>query len=178
MPSTHLEIIDLVCLHHKSKLAGFLKLFNAYPGAVVMAWFPDTEKEFRDYLIQNSDEGTENKFSIKTPGTISSFSVKKKVVILLEHYPLREKEEELLKYWEAEKVYVLNAIDEPLFKFFNGDRIITLMGKLRMSENEMLDHPLIQRSIHQAQYKLSKLCKLDRPADSSEEWFKKNISST
>ena len=46
------------------------------------------------------------------------------------------------------------ALDDPLLKIFAGDRLNTIMVKLKMPEGEAFEHPLVSRSLESAQRKV------------------------
>jgi preprotein translocase subunit SecA len=46
------------------------------------------------------------------------------------------------------------ALDDPLLKIFAGDRLNTIMVRLKMPEGEAIEHPLVTRSLESAQRKV------------------------
>ncbi len=46
------------------------------------------------------------------------------------------------------------ALDDPLLKIFAGDRLNTIMVRLKMPEGEAIEHPLVSRSLESAQRKV------------------------
>jgi hypothetical protein len=111
---------------------------------------------------------------IKIAKNISHLMTQEKTVIFLEHYPFRSKEENFIADWEAEKIYVLSSLDEPLFEQFGGEKIISLMKQMGLKDDEMIEHSLVSKSIVNAQLKLEKKVGVEITAQSAKEWFKKN----
>lgn len=160
---------DLVWLRAKAKLHGLLNLLEEHPDALVLAWFEGTVDEYTRRL---ADSG--RIYPVRSVRLITASEVQDKTVIFLEHYPLRSKEEQLMQNWAPQQVLVLNALEEPLFQRFGGARLMELMKKMGMEEYEQIQHPMITRSIAQAQRKLDKMLKgRDILAGSLEEWFEK-----
>jgi preprotein translocase subunit SecA len=46
------------------------------------------------------------------------------------------------------------ALDDPLLKIFAGERLNTIMVRLKMPEGEAIEHPLVSRSLESAQRKV------------------------
>jgi hypothetical protein len=112
---------------------------------------------------------------IKMARQVTANSVFDKTVIFLEHYPFRSKEENLMADWQPKEVFVLNSLDEPLFAMFGGDKITSLMQRMGMKSDEVMENPIIGRSLENAQRKIEKEVGIDSLANSAEEWFKKNM---
>lgn len=72
-------------------------------------------------------------------------------------------------------LHVYAGLNEPFFKSFGGDKILDLMQKLGMREDELLENKSIDNSIENAQQKLEEKVQFETHAKSSQEWFDKNI---
>jgi preprotein translocase subunit SecA len=46
------------------------------------------------------------------------------------------------------------ALDDPLLRIFAGDRLKTIMDRLKMPEGEAIEHPMVSRSLESAQRKV------------------------
>jgi len=162
---------DLVWKNQIGKHNACLNLNNQFPGAVWISWFSETQKDFNNFI------GTKNQVfpDIKMARAIQSYMVADKTVIFLEHYPLRTVEEDLIQSWESKEIFVLNSLDEPLFEQFGGQRIVGLMESLGMKDDEQIEHPMIGKSIKNAQDKLQKKITIESSANSSKDWFKMNF---
>jgi hypothetical protein len=162
---------DLVWMTRSAKLEGCYQLIQRHPDAILIAWFSDTETLFKKFLETKVEKVPE----IKLAKTHSFLSVSGKTIIFLEHYPTKSKEESLIKEWKPREMLVLNSLDEPLFEQFGSERIIQLMKAMGMEEYESLEHTMITKSISNAQRKLDKKVPVELSANSSREWFKKNM---
>ena len=100
------------------------------------------------------------------------------VVHLAAHHPRLEYDALVLgldKHWPMVldfRAYV--GLDEPLLEVFGSDRILPMLHQLGMNENEMLNHPMLTRSIESAQKKISKSKKPEVAADTYGEWIRLN----
>ncbi|MEQ9413160.1 MAG: hypothetical protein RIF39_04985, partial [Cyclobacteriaceae bacterium] len=96
------------------------------------------------------------------------------LLIFVEHYPLSEVEQGLFLRLGLNNVPVLSSLDEPLFALFGGEKSIQLMKKMGMHDDEIVSHPMIAKSIRNAQGKIAKKVGTELKADSQEDWLKKN----
>lgn len=100
-------------------------------------------------------------------------------ILVLEHHPLRSKDQALLDFAEKlscePEVCFYFALDDPLLLHFNGDSIQTLFKKIGIDESETLSHPLITKAMANAQEKLESSVPQDLQAESIEDWFKYNL---
>ena len=162
-------IKDLIWMSHSAKLKGTLELIQKHPDAILIAWFKNTQETFQDFLIANKILQEVRLANAVTPWTVSN-----KTVIFLEHYPLLNKEKRLILNWKSEEIFVLSSLDEALFKNIGSNNLVSMMQKLGMQDDEMLEHTLISKSIKRAQVSLEKKAVKEISAESAQEWFKKN----
>lgn len=164
------KITDLIWLNADAKQKGFVQLLEQYPSAVIAAWFNETITRFLQIL-----PAVLPKKEIRNIRQLATPQVDNRPVILLEHYPLFSREEQLMQHWKAAGIYVLNSLDEPLFSFFGGENITPLLQKMGMQENESIEHPMVSKALKNAQQKLDKLVITEHGAASQQEWFRRNI---
>lgn len=161
---------DLVWIHRKAKDNGLLSILKEHPDTVLVAWFEETQDVYTSFLQENG---------ISTPvylyRQIHAAQVGEQDLVMLEHYPLAEKENEFWSSFSAKKIRVLSALDEPLFKQFGGDKVVDMMKKLGMDENESISHALISSAIKNAQEKIAKKIGIEQPARSATEWLERNF---
>jgi hypothetical protein len=166
------EMHDLVWINQNERLKGSWLLLLQHPGAVLLSWFNQTKEEYEKYFVENGITQ-----EIKIAGLPGLHLTPEQTVIFLEHYPLRSKEEALIKDWNVKQIIFLNALDEPLFQQFGSERIIQMMKALGIKEGEFLEHSLISKSIENAQHKLEKKITFESHANSAKEWFAKNMNT-
>ncbi|MHC1705457.1 MAG: hypothetical protein AB9846_16275 [Tenuifilaceae bacterium] len=167
------SIKDLVWMNQTAKLKGCMNLILQHKDAVIVAWFSDTQDEFSKFLNENHVLDVE----IQLARSVSSNQVANKILILLEHYPLLSKETEFISSLNPKQVIVLCSLDESLLNHFAGDRINEMMRRLEMKEDEMIEHPMISKSIERAQQNIEKKVAFENSANSSKEWFAKNVTA-
>jgi hypothetical protein len=167
------ETKDLIWMSHQAKLAGCMKLLKELQDVVIIAWFSNTYDEFDQFINQQNGLGIE----IQLARSIQTYQVSNKNLVILEHYPIRSKEKDLIENLNPSKVFILSSLDEPLFEQFGSERIIQIMKSLGMKEDEIIEHPMISKSIEQAQKKIEEKVSFEITTNSSKEWFERNISS-
>jgi hypothetical protein len=165
-------IQDMIWMSQTAKLNGCLKLVQQQD-VVVVGWFSDTVDLFNKFLNEQNRLGVE----ILQARSVMAIQAGNKKLILLEHYPLLKKEIDFIANINPPQVIVLSSLDEPLFEQFGSDKIIQMMKSLGMKDDEMIQHPMITKAIAQAQNKLEKKVVVENSANSSKEWFERNITS-
>lgn len=138
---------------------------------VFICWFADTATALKNFFKQ---QALDENLVIETHQLHSS-KIQGKIPVFAEHYPLHEKEMELVKNWGTEKIIVYSALDEPLFKHFGSDKILPLLKMMGMKEDEPIEHSMVSKSILNGQEKIAKLVSLEQSANSQAGWMEKNI---
>lgn len=167
------KITDIVYVSPTAKWKASLNAATTNPASIFIAWFPDTLQQLQAYFNQHSTMQP----NILLCRNANSFNTKDKHIIFVEHYPLPQKENELYTSLGLKEVHVYSSLDEPLFMHFGGERIIELLNKLGMNEDEPLENALITKALHNAQEKIAAKVPLEQSALSQAEWFRKNLPS-
>lgn len=156
-----------------AKMKACAELARQEPGHIFISWFPDTATVFKEYFRQQGlDEGR-----VVDSHHLHASKLVGKIPVFVEHYPLHEKEVNLVKNWDAKKIVVYSAMDEPLFKHFGSDKLLPVMKMMGMKEDEVIEHAMVSRSIIKGQEKIAGQVSLEQSAGSQEEWMKKNIKA-
>jgi hypothetical protein len=157
---------DQVWLTEAAKLRACQKMLKANPDIVFVAWFEDTAQALREALSLDEDNRI-----VLLADRITEENLRNKLLIFVEHYPLKEKEQNLFMRLVLNDVPVLSSLDDPFFGIFGGDRIRELMYKLGTQEDEVIAHTMINKSIVRAQEQIAKKVLSEKPATSAKEWF-------
>lgn len=136
------------------------------PGLIIITWFDESYNQVKS-LASNVE--------IYLAKEIASHHVQNKNVLFFEHYPLLTKEYELLQRLQLDEAIFYSSLDEPIFMRFGGEKMISLMEKMGLSENEAIEHSMISAAIKNAQEKIAKEVVIEQSARSQAEWFSKNI---
>lgn len=154
-----------------AKMNACAALARKEPGRLFICWFADTAAKFKEFFRQ---QGLDENLITETHHLHASKLLGKNPVFV-EHYPLHSKELELIKNWDAEKIIVFSAMDEPLFRHFGSDKLIPLMKMMGMKEDEVIEHSMVSKSIIRGQEKIAEQVALEQTAASQEEWMRKNV---
>lgn len=167
------KVIDKVVMSEKAKLAALLDHWNNDKHTTFVFWFDESFRQAEAYFASHTTEPV----ALLTAREAASPQYTNLTPVFAEHYPLRSKEEELFARMSLPSVQVYSSLAEPLFQKFGGDRIIDLMQKLGMKEEEVIEHKMISNAIRNAQDKIGKKINYEQSAHSQEDWFKKNLPS-
>lgn len=162
---------DKAYITSAAKLNACAELARKEPDHVFICWFNQTAIVFKEYFRQ---QGLDENLVTETHHLHSS-KLQNKTPVFVEHYPLHEKELELIKDWAAKKIVVYSAMDEPLFKHFGSGKLLPVMKMLGMKEDEVIEHSMVSKSIIKGQEKIAAQISLEQSANSQAEWMEKNI---
>jgi hypothetical protein len=154
-----------------AKTNACIALAKEQPGTLFICWFNETLKNLKAAFIENGIDET----TVIDARQMHSGMLNNKTVVFAEHYPLHEKEIQLVEHWPAKKIVVYSAMDEPLFKHLGSEKMIPLMKMLGMKEEEVIEHALVSKSIIKGQAKIAGIVSIEQPANSQEEWLEKNL---
>lgn len=165
--SSGVRVIDKIWMTKQAKLNACAAMLQANPDCLFIAWFEETARELAGAIGLQ-----ENKVILARDAV--AFNRQGRMVMFAEHYPLPAVEQALFANLNMKEVPVLTAMDEPFFEPFNPERMISLMKKMGMKDDEVIGHSMVSRSIRKAQDAISKRVKTDHPATSQQEWFALN----
>jgi len=157
---------DQVWLTEAAKSRACQKMIVANPDILFVAWFEETAKSLRKELSLDEDSPL-----VLLADRITAENIKGKLLIFVEHYPLKVKEQNLFDRLALNNVPVLSSLDAPFFSIFGGDRIRELMYKLGTLEDEVIAHAMINKSIVRAQEQIAKKVLIEKHATSAKQWF-------
>jgi len=169
---TVIKVKDKVWMTSEAKLQAFINEWKKNPDTVFIFWFDDSLRQ-----VESSFAKLET-----GPATIlmaretNAFQVSGKKIILAEHYPLLQKENEFFQKLKLQEAEVWSALDEPLFKHFGSEKIIEMMKQLGMKEDEAIEHPMITKAIRSAQEEISKKIMIDKTSQSQNDWMQRNAN--
>lgn len=173
-------------LVYKTQVAKYRQLVNRLNDfsdkKVILAYFfKDTKEELQALLKaanivydENSASANTNLLSVEQLKSLRPG--KETVVIIAEVYPTRNKHVELLNALEGlEGLMYFVSLDSAFFSLFGGERIVSLLEKLGVDENECIEHTMVTKSIVNAQEKIGKKVITEKQVGSLEEWLSKNL---
>ncbi|MEO1260766.1 MAG: hypothetical protein AAFZ15_18350 [Bacteroidota bacterium] len=145
-------IDDKTWMNQTGKLKGCAALLKEHPAYTLVAWLLRTKEEAAAYLFREYGLSP----VIETATSVMPSRIQGKEICFLEHHPQLGKELNLLKSWKCEKVLFLNSLEDAVFYHSKPERIIELMQRLGHQENEVIQHPMVTKSIRRAQQKFDK----------------------
>jgi hypothetical protein len=155
---------DWVYISDDAKVNAVKKILDQIPDAVLIAWFKDSVKKYSKLL--NADVAYGMQFNASM--------AKGKTVLILERYPLKKRDFDLAERMQPEKIIYISSLDDPLLEMFGSDRIKNILEKMGAQPDEVLTHPMITKSLSNAQEKIQKRMITDPEVNSAEQWFALN----
>lgn len=168
----HHKFADRAFMTEAGKMNACLEMANEEPSTVFIAWFPATARSFRAFF-QEKGIGPErvkeaNHFHPSTD----------RHIVFVEHYPLHQKELDLVQTATQEQFIVFSSLDEPLFKHFGSEKMLPVMKMLGMKEDTVIEHQMVTKSIVRAQEKIASKINFEQSANSQQDWMLKNIGGS
>ncbi|HEX7844228.1 MAG TPA: hypothetical protein VF476_00425 [Chitinophagaceae bacterium] len=167
-----IKIVDRIWISESFKLKAYAEELQKNRETVFIFWFDETLRKAENEI--NNPVGDASPLLMAREAATAHLSNKQ--VIMAEHYPLAEKENQLFQKLGLQQVTIWSALDEPLFKRFGSDKIISMMKQLGMKENEPIEHNMISKAIRNAQEKIADKVSVEQSARSQEDWLEKNFS--
>ena len=163
-------IIDRVFIHKENKWAYCKKILAENSNTVFIAWFDESIDELENFFSQILTQASVLKARTINRGQIEGFNI-----IFIEHYPMNCKEQELLEQLGLKEAIFLTALDEPLLKYFGGEKLISMMESMGMKKDDPVEHKLITHSIANAQEKIKGKVSIEQSTWSQAEWMERNL---
>lgn len=162
-------IINKVWINTQQKWNGCLQLLQQKPSTIFVVWFDETFTQLNTFLEQHNHPSKVIMYRQVSAAHANDY-------VFAEHYPLVAKEKELFEKLNANNVVVLCGLDEPFFETFISERLVDMLGKLGMKEDDLIEHSMITSSIIRAQEKITSKVIIDNTARSQKEWLERNVS--
>jgi hypothetical protein len=167
-----IQVKDKVWMTGEAKLQALINEWKKNPDIVFIFWFDESLRQIESFFTGQSLAP----IVLLTARETNTSHLSGKKIILVEHYPLSQKENEFFQKLKLQEAEVWSALDEPLFKHFGSEKIIQMMKQLGMKEDEAIEHPMISKAIHNAQEKISKKIIIDQASHSQNDWLQKNLN--
>lgn len=142
------------------------------PKTSFIGWFDDTINELEKFLL----EANNSTHSILSARSIQRPHVESIPIIFIEHHPMKRKEDILFSQLSLKEAVILTSLDEPLLSIFGGEKIIGILQKIGLKEDEIIEHNLVSQSIATAQKKIEERMTIEQSTRSQAEWIERNLS--
>jgi hypothetical protein len=95
------------------------------------------------------------------------------------HYPLPSKEDQIIQKLNTGfpecPIIFYSSLDEPSFEIFGSDKIVGLLDKMGMKEEEAIEHSMVSQAMKRARAKVESGVTKEIVTQSEEEWYVKNV---
>ena len=161
-----LIIHDKIWTTENSKFNACTEFKKDNPEVIFIAWFEETKNNLQAYFEEHI---IEEEILLAERLTLTHHD---KDFIFVEHHPLQVEEHRIAGKFAKKEITVFSSLEDPIFQLFGGDRIVDLMKKMGINEDEMLEHDMISKSIMKAQEKIASRSTINVSAKSQEEWLR------
>ena len=160
-----LKVNDRVWITEKAKFNACIALKKENPNVVFVAWFEETKNNLNAFFQQNNmDE------KVYLADRLST-TQQNNELIFVEHHPLQAEEKKIADEMAKTELTFYSSLSEPIFQLFGGDKIVDIMVKMGMREDEMIEHNMITSSIKRAQDKMASKSIFNVSGRSQGEWL-------
>ena len=163
-------ITDKVFIHAKNKWPYCQKILSENSKTIFIGWFDDTIDQLESYFLQINVNAT-----ILKARTARRAQIEGAQLVFIEHYPMKTKEDQLLDQLSLKEAIFLTAADEPLLKYFGGEKLMGIMENMGMKDDDPIEHKLITQSIVTAQKKIESKVLIEQSTRSQAEWMERNL---
>ncbi|PLW93070.1 MAG: hypothetical protein C0592_07545 [Marinilabiliales bacterium] len=181
---------DLIWINTDTKYRKLLSLPDNGKAALIVSSFENTLKnlqslnqEFKKMESMSDFDKSRGPWLVNTKLILEATSFQQAItdevqIIFTEHYPMPEKDSEILSKTaaaipNAEIVFYI-SLDDPLMRLFNSGKIGDMMKNMGMDENEAIEHRMISSAIFNAQKKITKKISFEQHYDDEEAWYRMN----
>lgn len=160
-----LTVHDKIWITEKAKFDACINFKKENANIFLIAWFEETKNNLEEYFKENNLE-----VEVHLADLLSLMDQGKEF-IFVEHHPLQTEEHRIAEKLGVQEITVLSSISEPVFSLFGGDKMVDMMRKMGMKEDEMIEHNMISKSIMRAQEKIAEKSRQHISARSQADWL-------
>ncbi|MEN9548452.1 MAG: preprotein translocase subunit SecA [Bacteroidota bacterium] len=160
-------VTDKIVLSMAAKWSHLFEQWQKDKKTIFVGWFAATVEEMQTFFNRNTDE----KFFVALGSEVAFNTNAGNVYVFIEHHPLIAKEVALYQHLQLTNAIVYSSLQEPLFQQFGGDKIIQVLQKLGIKEDELIEHTMISSAIKKAQEKIKEKVTVDFGGRSAQEWL-------
>jgi hypothetical protein len=160
------KVNDKIWMNLLAKQEVCRQMLEANSDCLFVTWFEESLHQFQVALSL-----PENSPYLMIAQNITKSNIANRMLIFVEHYPLRKLEQHLFLQLNLQEAVILSSLDEPFFEKFGGAKLMELMKRLGMKDNEEVSHSMVTKSVQRVQEKIAANISTDRKAISQKEWF-------
>ena len=165
-----IKVMDKIWKNKAGKYKACVEALKNNAGIIFITWFEDTRME----LVKSISPGANSRNDVLLYRYITTINSRDRQIIFAEHFPLRDKEQELFGKLSLKTATVYSSLDEALFTAFGGSRIADIMEQAGINDDEAFEHALISRAIINMQKKIEEKMIVEQSAANLEDWMKRN----
>lgn len=160
------QVTDKIWMNEQAKWQACFELYQQNPQTIFISWFEESRNHLRQYFESKAvsdmhivDANFANVLQQNDP------------VIFIEHFPLFAEEQQKFVDLGLKEVVIYSSLDEAILDIFGGEKIVEMMQKMGMKENEMIQNSMITMSVKRAQEKIASKAIISGTAKSQRDWL-------
>jgi hypothetical protein len=177
---------DFVWKNEFIKYNALIKHLQQSEKSVLIYYFEDTKAEVENYLTtaQMNFSTEANSFATKVwllnaNTLLHKSSIDNRTVFFAEHHPSYLQEKEIKTYLfeklSVHEVIFYNSFEDKLMQMFGSDRILHLMERMGLKDDEAIQHSLISSSLEKVQQKVDAKISINSITRLRKDWFEINM---
>lgn len=160
-----LIVHDQIYMTNEAKFKACATLKKTNHNITFVAWFEETRDDLETYFRTNDAE-----VEVYLADRLSLMQYDHQL-IFVEHHPLQSEEQRIAAKFAIQEITVFSSLSEPIFQLFGADKMVDLMKKMGMKDDEMIENDMITNSIMKAQEKIASKSTINVSARSQKEWL-------
>lgn len=161
-----IKVVDKIWMTEKANFSAVAAVLKNKPGTLCLTWFAETKNNLCAYLREQNLDTCSVQMADAAPIYLDAAHV-----IFIEHHPLESEEQKKFADLGLQEATVFSSLEEPIFQLFGGEKIVTLLKKMGINEDEVIEHKLISASIKRAQEKIAVKAIITGNAKSQGDWL-------
>lgn len=180
---------DFIWKNEASKYSALMKHLKESEKAIVVYYFDDTKHIAEEFLNSASiNYSTEsNSFATKVwlmnaKSLLHKSNIENRIIFFAEHHPSfaveKEIKQHMLNNLGSNEVVFYTSFEDKLMQVFGSERILQIMEKMGLKDDEAIQHTLISSSLEKAQQKIDEQIQFPSDARIRKDWFVLNLPNT
>lgn len=157
---------DKFWMNEQAKWQACFEWYQQNPQTVFIFWF----EESRNHLCQYFKSKAVSDIHIVDANFANAFQ-QNDPVIFIEHFPLFAEEQQKFMDLGLKEAVIYSSLDDAILDIFGGEKIVEMMRKMGMKEDEMIQNNMITMSVKRAQKKIASKAIISGTAKSQRDWL-------
>lgn len=161
-----IKVVDKIWMTENASFRAIVAILKNKSDTLCLTWFADTKDKLCAYLQQHNLGTCNVQMADHTPIYLDVSHA-----IFIGHHPLESEEQKKFADLGLQEATIFTSLEEPIFQLFGGEKIIALMKKMGLQEDDVIEHKMISTSIKRAQKQIAEKAIITGHAKSQGDWL-------